>query len=320
MDKSAFWPATLAMIDAIVKILLVAGVAGLLVRRKILTQDHIKGLSEATVKVFLPALSFSVILKQFRPYQATDWWILPVLGFVFPIVFMGITALFYIPRIKQHMNKFPIASLQNVGYLVLPIGQILYPSRFDQFAVYVFLLILGFNIALWTVGKLLVSYQAGKTELKLAEMITPPFVANILGILMVLSKTSRFVPEIILEPIDILGQAAVPLGMFILGATLGSVNFRQLPAWVDIVKLSFVKYVLMPATAMVLLILSGVSKSNPLLADVLMIEASAAPAANLIVIVKKYGGDQQLVGSLMLIMYLEAIVMMPLWLGIWQMF
>ncbi len=318
MVKSVFWPATLAMVDAIAKILLVAGVAGLLIRKKVLTQEHIKGLSEATVKVFLPCLTFSVILKQFHPYQTPNWWVLPVIGFVFPIVFMGVTALFYIPQVKQNMNKYPVASLQNVGYLVLPIGEILYHGEFAQFAVYVFLLILGFNIALWTVGKLMISYQAGKTEIKLAEMITPPFVANVLGILIVLLKTGRYVPNLILEPVSILGQAAVPLGMFILGATLGAVDFRRLPRWVDVVKLSLVKYVLMPATAMGLLILTGLRWSNPLLADVLLIESTAAPAANLIVIVKKYGGNQQLVGSLMLIMYFEAILMMPLWLGIWR--
>ena len=313
-----FWSATLAMLDAIAKILIVAFIAGLIMRKKILTDSDIKGLSEATVKVFLPAFTFDKVLTTFHPYQMPDWWILPLIGFVFPVLFMGITALFYLPNVKKHMNKFPIASLQNVGYLVLPIGQILYPKRFDEFAIYVFLLILGFNIALWTVGKLLISYQVGKTEIRLAEMITPPFVANILAMTLVFLGVQKFFPDLLLEPVSILGDAAVPLGMFILGATLGNISVRKLPPLKDIIKLSFVKYVLMPAVAIFLILKSGLAQTDPLLSDVLVIEASAAPAANLIVIVKKYGGDEQFVAAMILLMYLMAIIMMPLWLGIWR--
>ncbi len=313
-----FFASALAMTDAIAKIFLVAAIAGYVVRKKILDETHIKALSDATVKIFLPALSFSVVIKQFHPYQTADWWLLPLLGFGFPVFFMAVTALFYLPNVRENMNKFPIAALQNVGYLVLPVGQILYPEQFEQFAMYVFLLILGFNIALWTVGKLLISYQVGKTEIRLAEMITPPFVANILAMALVFLNVQRFIPGLILEPISILGQAAVPLGMFVLGATLGSVSLRNLPKFSDVLKLSFVKYGLMPAFAVALILLTGLNVKNPLLADVLVIEATAAPAANLIVIVKKYGGSEHLVASLMFIMYLEALVMMPLWLGVWK--
>ncbi len=313
-----FWSATLAMLDAIGKILIVALIAGLLMRRKILLDHHIKGLSEATVKVFLPAFTFDKVLTTFNPYQMPGWWVLPLTGFLFPVLFMGITALFYLPHIKRNMNKFPIAALQNVGYLVLPIGQILYPSQFDRFAIYVFLLILGFNVALWTVGKMLISYQVGKTELRLAEMITPPFVANVLAMALVFLGLNKYVPGLILEPIAILGDAAVPLGMFILGATLGSISLKKLPPASDILKLSFVKYVLMPGLAILIILWTGLAKKDPLLADVLVIEASAAPAANLIVIVKKYGGNEQFVASMMLLMYLMAVIMMPLWLGIWK--
>jgi len=314
-----FFGSFMAMLDAMGKILLITLLAGILVRRGIIEKQYIKGLSEITVKVLLPALTFDKVVTTFDPYNTPGWWLLPLIGFVVPVLFMAITAIFYLPHPKKHMNKFPIASLQNVGYLVLPIGQILYPDQFDQFAIYVFLLILGFNIALWTIGKMLISYEAGKTEIKLAEMITPPFVANIFAMFLVFIKVNTYVPEIILEPVSMLGSAAVPLAMFILGATLGTISLKKLPKFPDIFKLSLVKYVLMPAFAFVVLHKTGMAQTNPLLATVLIIEASAAPAANLIVIVQKYGGDHQQTGSLMLIMYILAVFFMPLWLALWTM-
>ncbi len=303
--------------SAIAKVFLVALVAGFLVRRSIIGMDKIKALSDVTVKVFLPALTFSNVITTFRPGQNPQWWILPLVGFSVPVLFMGITALFYLSDLRANMNKFPVASLQNVGYLVLPVGQILYPQEFDRFALYVFLLILGFNIALWTVGKVLVSYQVGKTELRLAEMITPPFVANVLAILMVFLGLHKFFPDIILQPIEILGQAAIPLGMFILGATLGGISLKQLPPLKDILKIAFVKYILMPAFA-VFLLLKIFPNTDSLLSDVLVIEASAAPAANLLVIVQKYGGDYRLIGALVLVMYILAVIAMPVWLAVWK--
>ncbi len=304
-------------LSAIAKVFLVAAAAGFMVRRNIVNMDIVKALSEATVKVFLPALTFSNVLTTFRPADNPQWWILPLIGFVVPVLFMAITALFYLADIRANMNKFPIAALQNVGYLVLPVGQILYPQEFDRFALYVFLLILGFNIALWTVGKVLISYQKGKTEFRLSEMVTPPFVANVVAILMVFAGMHKVFPDIILQPIEILGQAAIPLGMFILGATLGSISLRSFPPLLDIVKIGFVKYVLMPGFAVVLL-LKVFPQTNGLLSDVLVIEASAAPAANLLVIVQKYGGDYKLVASLVFIMYLLAVIAMPVWLALWQ--
>jgi len=313
-----FFRAWLGMLKAIVEILLVSAVAGFMVRKKILTNENIKGLSEATIKVFLPALTFDKVLTQFSPYTDRFWWVLPLVGLMFPIMFMGITAVFYSANLKENLNKLPLASLQNVGYLVLPIGEILYPAQFGRFALYVFMLTLGFNIALWTVGKVLISRDSTDRKINFKEMITPPFVANVTAMVLVFLHLNKAIPQVVLQPIQILSNAAVPLGMFILGATLGNISIRNMPKILDIVKLTFVKFVLMPVVAIGFILLFKVNKTNALMADLLVIESAAPPAANLIVIVKKYGGDENFVASAMLLMYLSAIVFMPLWLGIWK--
>jgi hypothetical protein len=50
----------------------------------------------------------------------------------------------------------------------------------------------------------------------------------------------------------------------------------------------------------------------------MIIQASAPPAANLILIVKNYGGDTQSISSMMLIEYLLCLIFMPLWIAAWQ--
>ncbi len=313
-----FADAFAGMTTAILKILIVALTAGILVRKKIVTQEHIKSLSDVTVNIFLPALVVSNIVETFEPSQIPNWWILPLVGLIAPIFFLLITALFYVGNIKANLHKLPVATFQNAGYLVLPIGQLLYPEKFDKFALYVFLYILGFTPIFWTLGKFLLTRDKNAEKFKIIELLTPPFVANILGLLIVFTGISDIIPALLFDPIKMIGSATVPVATFILGATLGAVSLRKLPRFWDIVRLSFVKYLVIPAIVIIFLLTSKIYVNSPLLADFLVIEASAAPAANLIVMVRKYGGDAQLTGGLMIIMYLMAILFMPLTIAIWK--
>lgn len=309
-----------SMFSAIAKIFLIAFAAGLMVRKDIIKQEYIKGLSEITVKILLPALIFAKTILTFAPESTPGWWILPLVGFLGPIVFLGVIAIFYLGNIKKNISKFPIASFQNAGYLVLPIGQILYPEQFDQFALFTFLLILGFNPALWSIGKIMITKTDKPEKFKITDIITPPLVANLLAMALVFLNLHKNIPDIILDPIDLMGTATVPMATFILGATLGTISFKIWPKIGDIIKVMFVKFGLIPAFAIFILWYFEIGKTSPILADFIIIEASAAPAANLILMVRKYGGDTQKTGSLMLIAYFSAIFMMPFWIAIWKTF
>lgn len=307
-----------SMFSAIAKVFLIAFVAGLLVRRSVIKQEYIKGLSEITVKILLPSLTFSKIIGTFVPAAIHGWWILPLVGFFTPIIFLGITGLFFLKNFKSNISKLPIAVFQNAGYLVLPIGQLLYPEQFDKFALFAFLYILGFNPILWSLGKIMITRTDKSTKFKFKEIITPPLVANIGSLLLVFLHLNN-VPDIIFAPINLMGQAAIPIATFILGATLGSVSFKKMPRLYDILKILLVKYMIIPVLVIFLIIYFNIGANTPILQDFLIIQASAAPAAGLIIMVRKYGGDAQKVGGLMLVAYLVAIPIMPFWIAIWKM-
>ncbi len=315
MDFELFAKVFGNMFVAVFKIFIVAFIGGVMVRRKIISQEHIQGLSEATVKIFLPALVITNILSSFDPWQTHDWWILPLIGLIMPLVLLLIISVFYIGNLKKSLNKIPLAAFQNAGYLVLPVGQVIFPDKFQKFALYVFLLVLGFTPVLWSLGKILITGEASK-KLKLKGLFTPPFVANIVAVALVFLHLNK-IPEIIFDPLDLIGSATIPVATFILGATLGSISFKNLPPLKDILKIFSVKYLIAPAIVIFILQITKLKNMNPLMADFLVIEASAAPAANLIVMVRKYGGDTQFTGSMMLLMYFFAIITMPAALAIW---
>jgi predicted permease len=312
----AFGAAFASAVAAIAAIFLVIFVSGLMVRRDIISQQQISGLSAATVKIFLPCLIFSKVIENLKPAELPGWWALPLAGIVMALVGTGLGALVFARRLPEKRNMLPLAGMQNAGYLVLPIGLALFPDQFDTFALYVFLFILGYNPILWSLGKLLVSGNGGTPGWR--HFVTPPFVANLVAIAFALSGAGKLLPEPVLGAIDLLGTAAVPVATLVLGAVLGSIDVSLRSHIADTARALGVKLMLLPAVTVFLLHLTRLHVSNPLLAEFFVIEAASAPAVALVLQVRTYGGDERRVGSVMFFSYLACTLTLPVWVAIWR--
>jgi predicted permease len=302
---------------AVLDIFLVVLVAGLLVRRRLITQNHITGLSNVTVLVFLPCLIFSNVVLSLDPGALPYWWVIPLVAVAMPSVGLALAALVLARELPAKRNLLPLASMQNAGYLVLPVGLQLFPDRFDTFALYCFLFILGFNPVLWSLGKLLTTSGRG-SENGWSGLLTPPLLANVAAIACVLSGATRFIPEPLFGAVELLGRAAVPVATFILGAVLGSISLRLRPYVSDALKTLTIKLGVMPLLTILVVLAIDLQSSNELLARFFVIEAAAAPAAGIILMVRSYGGDEQKIGSLMLLSYIVCTLSLPLWVAVWE--
>jgi predicted permease len=313
----AFGAAFVSTVAAVAAIFLVIFVSGLMVRRDIISQQQISGLSVATVNIFLPCLIFSKVVATLKPAELPGWWALPLAGIAMALVGTGLGALVFAGKLREKRNMLPLAGMQNAGYLVLPIGLALFPDRFDTFALYVFLFILGYNPILWSLGKLLVSGNGG-TQSGWRQLVTPPFVANLLAIAFALSGAAKMLPAPVFGAIELLGTAAVPVATLVLGAILGSIEVRLRSNIADTARALGVKLVLLPAVTVTLLHMTRLYISNPLLADFFVIEAASAPAVALVLQVRTYGGDERRVGSVMFFSYLACTLTLPAWVAIWR--
>jgi len=303
---------------AVLKVFLVIGAAGLLVRKRIISQENIKSLSMVTIDVFLPCMIFSTMIRSFRPGQMQYWWVLPLLSLAILGVGMIFAFLLFRRELPAKKNMLPMAAVQNAGYLVLPIGKMLYPDQFDTFATYSFLYILSFSPMLWSLGKHLMTSEAN-SQGGWKALITPPFVANILGLAMVFTGLYDRIPKVFEESVTMLGNATVPVANFILGAILGSIPLKGIFLHrKDGIKVVAVKFILLPALTLLGLSLSGLAARDSLMADFLVLQAASAPATALVLQVRKYGGDEPKVGAIMLLCYLVCILLMPLWMTVWH--
>jgi malate permease and related proteins len=302
---------------ALIQVLLIALSGAILVRTKLFKSSDIKGLTLTVINVLLPAMIFSKIVHTLDPQSFKFWWVLPLIGIGLIGVGIAFALLFFMRDISSKKSLLPIASMQNAGYLALPLGQAIYPQHFDEYALYTFLIIMGVNPILWSVGKFL-NTGGGILEFSWKQFITPPFIANILGILFVLTGLHHLIPAVLSNAIELTGTATVPIANFILGAVLGGISLRNWPSAFDTIRVIAVKFMIIPLVTVLVMLSLHVREANPLMSDVILIQAVSPPAIAILIQIKNYGGDAQRSGSLMLLSYLLCILVIPLWMALWS--
>lgn len=306
-----------AMWLAIFQLFLTVIGAALFVHFKLVPERFGKDLSGFIIRLLLPCLIFSKVIGGFYPDQMPGWWLLPLLGALMSLAGIGLASLLFIRQLKEHMNLLPLAGIQNAGFLVLSVAVVIFPEDFDRFAAYVFLFLIGFDVVLWSLGKVLTT-SGSDSVFKLKEVITPPLITMIASLIIVFVGLRQLIPEPIAHAAELLGGATVPMAMVVLGLTLGQVSLKQWPAVMDVVKIMSVKYLLLPLLTILLLVVFSKYIEDPIWADLMIIEASSAPATSIMIQISNYGGDHQKVGSMMIIAYGAVLFFLPFWLAVWR--
>ena len=312
-----FLTTVLTIFRPIFELFLISAAAGVLVRKNIVSQTQIRSLSGVTINVFLPCLIISKTISQFDPAGFPLWWTLPLSGVL--MVLGGMLLSGCLLRFRQDkLSLLPMASMQNGIFIVLPIGLVLFPDQFDLFALYCFLLIMGITPLMWSIGKVLIT---GKKNVRIQwrDFITPPLTATLVSILLVFSGLSTLLPSPLMGAMDLLGQATVPLAVFVLGATLGTISYKDMPPPADFFIVAVVKFILIPSIVFSILYTAGLYRSMPLFSSMMIIQSSSPPATNLILMVRSYGSDTPSISSMMLLLYILCLPAMPLWLALWRM-
>lgn len=302
---------------AIVPLALVVGAGALLMRRGWLTDAAVEGLSRAVVHVFLPALIFSKIVAGLDPRAMPYWWLIPITALALFGLGLVLTLLAFPREARRSRDVLPLGFMQNAGYFVIALGERLVPEDFDRFSAYVFLFILGYSPLLWSFGKACMTPSLPGPRAWRA-FLTPPLFANLMAVFFVLAGIADYIPGPVMRGVEMAGVAAVPAGLIVLGASLGTVRFGRRTEWGIVLRCVALKVVLVPAVAILLLELSGLRTHWPLLLFMLVLQAVSPHAANLIVHVRTYGGNLERAGSVILVAHLAGLVTIPLWLAVWE--
>lgn len=109
----------------------------------------------------------------------------------------------------------------NSGFMGLPILNALYG---DQGVLYGALLNVPFSLVNFTLGASMLS-GGEKTTFNWRQILSAPMVASFVAVLLVCVHIP--VPDPLVQAVDLLGDAIVPLSMMIIGASLGSSTLKE---------------------------------------------------------------------------------------------
>jgi len=300
----------LASLGAMIKIALVIGASAYLVHRKVFNDSHIRALTAVVVNLALPCLIFESILNNFHPSAYPHWWKYPLIGAALTFGTLALSRLVYWRDHERGFTLSAMTTFQNAGYLILPIGEVLFPAQFGKFSVILFLMLLSYMPLLWSVGKFFISHT-GETKIKLSQVFTVPFYASLAAMFLVFAKLNLYVPDIFLGSVELVGKSCVPLATVVLGFTMGSLHVSRLPSFYDTFRVVAIKLLVVPVLMIIVLKYTSIS-STPLESAFWILEASSPPATALALQAIHYGGDERLVCGILVVCYLVALFTIPL--------
>lgn len=211
-------------------------------------------------------------------------------------------------RKGEGLRTFTIAAgIQNYGFMALPVVMELWPDDPGPGGL-IFVHGIGVELAMWTVGLFILSHHGGPPWRRL---INGPFIAVIASLALNFSGGHAFVPEVVKTAMNWLGDSAIPMSLFMIGATIGRLFKRAF--WTDALRVSLascaVRMVLHPIAIL------AMAKFLPLpveLQKVLVVQAGMPAAVFPIVLARLYGGHPQTAVQVVLATTLASIVTAPL--------
>ncbi len=309
----------LTVLTAVLPVFGIMGVGLWLRRWDWLSADADQSLMRVCINLLIPSLIFDSVLGNAALRRPENLLLPPLAGFVMAGVGVTIARLFARAaglQTKPEQRTFGfLAGFQNYAYLVIPLSM----SLFDEGTTGVlFMHNVGTEMALWTVGVMTLTGTglAGGWR----KIVNPPLIALTLALALNFLGTG-FVPPAplvlagkpVLTMIHWFGQAAIPLGLLLIGAIVADhlEDARGGRAARVVALAALVRLLLMPV---LFLLLARFLPCSVELKRILVLQGAMPSAVLPIVITKHYGGDPRTALQVALGTSVLGLLTIPLWI------
>jgi predicted permease len=213
---------------------------------------------------------------------------------------------------EQGLNTFCVATaIQNYGFIPIPLIQGIFPKeQSDQILGVLFVHSLGVEIALWTVGIMILS---GSSSGSWKRLLNGPTIAIAIGLFLNFTGLFQYIPEVINRSTDMLGLCAIPVSLILVGASLGGVLERERweNDWRVMTASSVLRFAILP---IVFIGVVSMMTFSPELQTVLLVQAAMPTAIFPIVLAKHFGGLPKVAVQVCLTTSLLSLILTPVWL------
>ena len=205
-------------------------------------------------------------------------------------------------------NTFTVSgAIQNYGFIPIPLIEGLFPADAKETLGVLFVHNLGLELALWTIGVVIISgTRAGMWR----RLINGPTVAITVGLFLNFTSGYRLIPPVANDAMTQLGNCAIPVSLLLVGVSLAGVvlNDKWLSGWRIPVAAIVLRFLMMPV--LFLLAAQLLSHTKPLML-ILLVEAAMPAAVFPIVIAKHFGGKPAVAVEIVVFTTIASLALTP---------
>jgi len=296
---------------------LLGAIGYFLIKRNLLGAEGLNALSRLVIEVTLPVLIFCRLIRDFDFSLYSDWWIFPLISLAITSVGLLIGGFFtnFIKGGEQKLQFLSLVSFQNSGYLPLVLFASLLPAyKADVMFIYLFLFLLGFNLLFFSFGIYLLTFSKDK-KFDWWSLLSAPVVATLIGLVLVFLGLNKFIPPVIMKPLELTGDCTLPLATFIVGGNIAAIHLAKIDKKAMML-LASAKLFILPALGLLLVFLL---KLPELLGLLIMVELAMPPASNLSVLISSYKKQDHLISQGIFYGHVIGLITIPLFLGLYFM-
>ena len=241
------------LITALAKVVVCMALGFFLNKIKILTADSNNVISRFILNVTLPCTMFAAVAGMETRDMASVRELI-IIGFGI-YIYLGIAAFIIAKLIKMGKEKEGVIQcllmFGNVSFLGIPLVQALYG---DVGVFYNAILNVHFNIFCFTYGVWLMAKNSeGGYKLNFKSFLSPALISIVFALILYLFGVS--VPDIIMEPVEFIGQITSPLAMITIGSIIATYSLKELFSQGKLYILAACKMLLLPAIAYLIMYL-----------------------------------------------------------------
>lgn len=244
-----------------------------------------KAFSDLPLYLIVPAMVINSYLTEFDPKVLQN--LLQSFALSTVLLLLGLVITFLLTlRIGKEKNT-PILRFacifSNAAYMGFPLVQALFGA---EGLLYASVYVTVFNILLWTVGYAMVSGKVRPGEVLHSILTTPVLWSVLLGLTLYLCRVN--VPELIRQPLQLVGNMNTPLSMIITGMLIAGSKPEKLLGNREIYRIILIRMLFIPLVSFLLFRLLSVQG---------MVQPECQPALRSLAVGAVFAGCRGLSGT-----------------------
>ena len=295
------------IVNGVISLFLIILVGVYAAKKRIITKEINKGLTNILLKITLPCLVVSSFIFDLSDELKDNI----IRCFIYsPLVLIISIVISYILLIPIKGEKKIIIQFANVfsncGFIGFPIVFSIYGN---EGVIYASIFNLFFTAFLWTYGVILFNGKVKREDIK-KVLLNPAIVAVFIGLIIMIFGFD--IPSVLSSTLDLVGNMTSPLSMIIVGVILGNAKIISYLKDKTIYYSAFLKLIIMPC---ILILISRLLKDTSLVIKTLIIVTAMPAAAMTSILAESFDKESEYSAVIVFITTLFSVITFPILLN-----